>query len=102
MNARAWMDRTSFHGNLNYEKGVPVVDESANSEKRDAILELERSKGWGLVMQRIDEELERQRKALEAQNTDVWQTEGLRGSIKALRMVLSIPGILKEEFAKEE
>jgi hypothetical protein len=77
-------------------------DEPANSEKRDAILELERSKGWGLVRERITDQLERERGELE----DIWSDEAVtatrRGSIKALRTVLSIPGILKEEFSKEE
>jgi hypothetical protein len=76
-----------------------VRDEPVNSEKRDAILELERSKGWGLVQERIAEELERQRKALEDPDCEIRPAQG---SIKALRMVLSIPGILKEEFSKEE
>jgi hypothetical protein len=52
-----------------------------------------------LVQERIAEELERQRKALEDPDCEIRPAQG---SIKALRMVLSIPGILKEEYSKEE
>lgn len=79
---------------------MPRIDDPANSEKRDWILELLRSKGWALVEERIKEETERQRCELE-EPKDMWETATLRGRIKALRMVLTIPTILKEEFKQE-
>jgi hypothetical protein len=74
-----------------------VADDPVKGELLDAVKELERSPGWRLVAERITHELERSRTALE-QPTGPEMTATLRGGIGALRMVLNIPGILKDEF----
>lgn len=78
-----------------------VQDDPANSEKLDAIREMQRSPGYELFEGRIHDELDRKRKALE-EPKDMGETASLRGAIGALRMVLSIPEILETEFRKED
>lgn len=63
----------------------------------DAILELERSRGYALLMGRIVEELDRQRVQCE-QPSDSWVTHYAQGQVKALRTVLAVAGILKSEI----
>lgn len=71
------------------------LPEPIDSADLDAILEMERSPGWGLVRDRISYELERRRGELEHPERP---PDGLRGEIKALRTVLQIPDILKGEI----
>jgi len=63
----------------------------------DAILELEGSPGYRLVVERINAELDRQRAEIE-RPSDWGVTNMFRGQVKALRTVLAIPGILKGEI----
>lgn len=67
--------------------------ESLDSADLDAILELERSPGYALVVKRITTEIERKRTDLENGGNAI----RLCGEIAALRVVLSIPGSLKHE-----
>jgi len=79
-----------------------VADEPANVEKRDQISELVRSPGWDLIEGRIHHELDRTRKALESTQAGKVLTATLRGQIIGLRLVLSLPEILKTEYEREE
>jgi hypothetical protein len=65
-----------------------------DSADLDALLELQHSPGYKLLLIRIDEELERLRDELE---TASGSAEGLRGQCKALRTVLAMVEILKAE-----
>jgi hypothetical protein len=71
-----------------------MQSEPFDSADLDAMLEFDRSRGWGLVQIRIREELERKRAALE----NGGDPERVRGEIASLRVVLTIPGILREEI----
>lgn len=71
--------------------------EEPDSAELDALRELAFSAGYGLVVERINEEIERQRGQLE-EDLDIWQTARVRGYIAALRMVLTLPEILKSEI----
>jgi hypothetical protein len=72
--------------------------EPYDSGDLDAILELERSPGYALVAKRIGEELQRRRDELEHSEFD-WQAMiAARGQIKALKIALAIPDILKVEI----
>ncbi len=77
------------------------LTEAANSEKLDAIREFQRSPGYELFEERIHHELDRRRKALE-EPADIQETASLRGAIGALRLVLTIPEILEQEFHQED
>lgn len=78
-----------------------VDDDAANSERLDWMLELERSPGYGLVQQRIRDEIERLRTSLEnPSGPDTTAT--LRGHIYGLRTALRIPDILREELKEKE
>ena len=68
-----------------------------DSAEYDAIRELRQSAGYELVEERIYVELNRQCIALE-QPAGGEQTEFIRGYIKALRTVLTIPEILENEL----
>lgn len=72
--------------------------EPLDSGDIDAISEMERSRGYELVADRIRQELERKRSELE-KPLDLEGTATRRGAISALRTVLSIPGILRAEIA---
>jgi hypothetical protein len=63
----------------------------------DAILELERSRGYALVMERITDELERQRLQCE-QPSETWTTHYAQGQVKGLRTARAIPEILRAEI----
>jgi hypothetical protein len=67
--------------------------EPLDSADYDAILELERSPGYALVVERFRQELERKRTELELVSSGSFE----RGQIAAIRMVLTIPSILKGE-----
>ena len=79
----------------------PVDQDSANSERLDWILELQRSPGYGLLVERIETELERLRIELE-RNQGADTTSHLRGQIYALRTVLRIREILQGELLSKE
>lgn len=64
----------------------------------DALEELERSRGWALVKERIKSELDRAGRELEG-DFGPEKTNKQRGYIAALRMVLSLPGIRKAEIS---
>ena len=68
-----------------------------DSAELDAIKELKHSPGYALVVERITEELERNRIELEFRATPEL-TEFIRGYIKALRIVLMIFEILENEL----
>lgn len=72
-----------------------IPDEAVDSADLDAVLELQRSPGYALVVQRLGETLERKRLELERDGEDV---QLLRGEISALRVALAIPDILKDEI----
>jgi len=65
----------------------------------DAVVELQRSPGYALVVERINQELERRRHELE-QPIGIEGTSLARGQVQALRTVLSIPQILQQEMKK--
>ena len=75
--------------------------ETPDSAELDAIIDLEAHPGYLLVVDRIADEINRSRNALESPK-DLEETAQLRGYIKALRMVTGIPQILKEELRKEQ
>lgn len=64
-----------------------------DSEDRDALLEMEGSRGYALLVGRINKEIERSRDQMELGSAP----KRLRGYISALRMVLNLPNILKNE-----
>lgn len=74
--------------------------EPPDSAEIDALKELQRSPGYELVMERIEEEMERRRDQLEDLCTQQL-TDYTRGYLKALRTVLGIPQILIDEISKE-
>jgi hypothetical protein len=74
-----------------------MQSEPLDSGDLDALIDLERSRGYALVRERILAELERYRTGLEA-DSDIGWTSRLRGKIEALRTVLEIPEILKAEI----
>ena len=69
------------------------MTEPWDSGHLDAINELKESPGYALVVERIQETLEQLRNDLEKGASD-----STRGQCKALRMVLTIPEILKSEI----
>lgn len=70
--------------------------EKYDSGDLDAVAELERSRGYGLLLGKINAELQRKRDYLEqAQDDPVRFTQGY---IAGLRMVAQLPGILKGEI----
>jgi hypothetical protein len=71
-----------------------MQSEPFDSADLDAMLEFDRSRGWGLVQTRIREELTRRRTDLEGSG----DVPRLRGEIKALLEVLSYPEFLKHEI----
>jgi len=72
-------------------------DEPLDSGDVDALLELERSRGYQLVCDRILQQLDCHRGRLEAELLPA-PTQYERGYIAALRMVLTVPKILKGEI----
>lgn len=62
----------------------------------DAIEQVTRSRGWQLIKQRIANEIERERTALEQPESEQ-ETARRRGAIAGLRTALAIPGILVAE-----
>lgn len=74
------------------------MTEPLDSGDLDALLEMERSLGYRLLIGRIEEEIERKRNTLE-QHCDPEITATTRGEIAALRMVLTVPENLKAEIA---
>lgn len=63
----------------------------------DALQELERlSRGWELVRSCIQQEIARRGTELES-DSDPTATAKIRGAIEALRLVLRMPEILKQE-----
>ncbi len=62
----------------------------------DALEDLEQSPGYALFTGRVNREIKRQSLGLERDLTDL-ETAKLRGSINALREVLTYTDILKEE-----
>jgi hypothetical protein len=79
-----------------------MQDDPANSENLDAIRELRRSAGWGLVQERISGEIDRWADELTQPGLVERRSDLLRGQIGALRTVLEIPKILEDEFKEEE
>lgn len=80
---------------------APVV-EDLDSADLDAIKEMIRSRGYGLVVERVKAEIERLRLDLEnGHGADEWLTNQLRGQIKAYRTLLTIPGILRGEIERK-
>jgi hypothetical protein len=76
------------------------LNESYDSGDLDAMQDLEISRGWELVRDRIAGELERKQVALEGDG-DFQEVCELRGYIRALRMVLQIPEIRKDEIKQQ-
>lgn len=74
--------------------------EPHDSSDLDALEDLKRSKGYELVEERIFDELERKQLELEG-DLGIESTWLIRGYIKALRMVLTIPDIRASEIATE-
>ena len=77
-------------------------EDAANSEKRDATVELMASGGWELVLERIGSEIERWREELEQQACSERRADYLRGLVAAYRSCARLPYVLEEEFGKEE
>lgn len=74
------------------------MTEPYDSADLDAILELERSRGYALLVERINDELERQRLECERPTTS-WKTvDHAQGQCRALRTVLAMTGTLKGEI----
>ncbi len=74
-----------------------MTDEPLDSADFDALVELEKlSAGWALVKLRIQTEITRRLTELE-NDGDATATAAIRGGIRALRLVLRIPEILKSE-----
>jgi hypothetical protein len=67
-----------------------------DSADLDAILELERSPGYALVVKRLNGELERRRMHLESDPGDGFLRA--QGQVGGLRTALAIPDILKAEI----
>jgi len=73
------------------------MSEPYDSADLDAILELERSPGYALLVERVHFCLELQRTECE-QPSSTWTTHYAQGQCKALRTVLDLAGILKAEI----
>ena len=73
------------------------ADDAPDLGDVDALREMERARGWLLLKARVESEIERQRSALESP-LDAQLTAEVRGQIKALRMVLELPEILRAEI----
>jgi hypothetical protein len=71
--------------------------EPLDSADLDALQELERSPAYALVVERIEIELERAGQACEREVLDV-HVRRAQGAAAALRTVLRIPAILKDEI----
>lgn len=67
----------------------------------DALAELQRSRGFALVIQRMQVFLDEERNELEKPAGDD-RTNVVRGRIQAIRTVLDIPQILKDELTKKK
>ncbi len=75
-----------------------MQDERFDSGDLDNIRELRLSPGWQLVQRRLNEELERQRVALEQPGTPA---DLSRGQVMGLRTALGIPEILEYEIGSQ-
>lgn len=76
------------------------IEEAPDSAEIDALKELERSPGYQLVVNRIAEMILRRCFELEGE-LDEPKTNRIRGEIKALRDVLTIPEVLKGEIQQQ-
>lgn len=76
-----------------------MTAESLDSSDLDALEELKRSRGYELVRERILGELAARCRELE-NDWGAERTAGLRGYIRALRVVLTLPDILSDEISK--
>ena len=72
-----------------------------DSAELDSIKELKDSPGYSLVVERINEELERKRHNLEFVGPELYFIR-TQGYIEALRMVLTIPEILANELKEQK
>ena len=74
-----------------------------DSAELDAIKELKASPGYALVVERINEELERKRSAFETLPPSMPDSfRHTKGYVQALRMVLTIPEILANELKEQK
>lgn len=72
--------------------------ELPDSHEIDALSDLERSEGYKLFCERVDDLIATKCRELEGDLDEV-KSAKLRGQIKALRDVLTIPKVLKGEIA---
>lgn len=71
--------------------------ETPDTHEIDALIELERSEGYKLFRERVDDMIVRRCRELEGELDEV-KTARVRGQIAALRDVLTVPVILKAEI----
>lgn len=74
--------------------------ETPDSHEIDALFDLERSEGYKLFCERVDDLIAAKCRELEG-DLDEAKSAKLRGQIKALRDVLTIPKVLKGEIATD-
>ena len=74
--------------------------EPPDSSDLDALREMQRSPGYGLLVGRIESTIDGLHKDLE-RNSTIENTCWLRGEIAAYRTALTLPDILKGEISQE-
>jgi hypothetical protein len=74
-----------------------MTDADFTTEELDAVVHLMESNGWRLVVGRVAQELDRTRDGLERE-VDPTKAADLRGYARAMRTMLRIPEIYRDEI----
>lgn len=76
-----------------------ALTEPPDSGDMDALEDMVRSPGYAMLRKRIEDTIVTRQRALES-DMDENRTNVERGSIRALRLVLTLPAILKTEITE--
>lgn len=75
------------------------MSQDYDSHEIDALTDLERSDGYGVLRARVEQQISKYTLALTHQDQPHPQMCILQGQIRALRLVLELPESLKKEIA---
>lgn len=73
------------------------MEQRSAEEQLDVIQDLRQSRGWALVEERLQKDIERYRRELEHESVAESTAQVLRGKIAAARTCLTIPEIIEGE-----